>query len=199
MIPGIILAAGRSIRMGRPKALMPAGPGGTTFVRCVADALLQGGVADALVVGRPEDDALRREVETIGPPVRFVTNAHADSGQLSSVVAGLNAADRPGVNAVLITPVDVPLLRADTVRTLLTAFAASTTAIARVTYQGRHGHPVVFARSMFDALRHADPARGAKAVLHAHLDALLNVEVDDPAVLHDIDRPEDYARLWPNA
>ena len=196
MVPGIILAAGRSSRMGRPKALLPAEPGGPTFVRKIVHTLLEGGVIDALVVGRPEDEPLQREIDAIGAHVRFVVNAHADSGQLSSVLAGLNAADKPGIEGVLVTPVDVPLIRAETVRTLLTAFSSQRAPIARATHGGRHGHPVIFARAVFDELRRADPALGAKAVVRAHAQDVANVEVDDPGVLHDIDRPEDYQRLF---
>jgi molybdenum cofactor cytidylyltransferase len=195
MVPGIILAAGRSSRMGRPKALLDAEPG-TTFVRRIARTLLDGGAADALVVGRFEDEPLRREVEAIGAPVRFVVNTRADSGQLSSVIAGLNAADKPGIAGVLVTPVDVPLVRADTIRALLAAFSTRGAPIVRATCGGRHGHPVIFGRAVFDELRRADPAQGAKAVVRAHARDLVDVDVDDPGVLHDIDRPEDYESLF---
>ncbi len=65
--------------------------------------------------------------------------------------------------------------------------------VLRAVHLGRHGHPVVFKRAIFDALRHADPAVGAKAVLHAA--AVEDVEVDDPGVVDDVDTPDDYARL----
>jgi molybdenum cofactor cytidylyltransferase len=196
VIPGVILAAGQSSRMGQPKALLPAGPGGPTFVRRLSTALLEGGVADVIVVGRPDDTALEAEVESIGTGVRFVVNAHAEMGQLSSVIAGVNAADRPGVHGVLVTPVDAPLVLPGTVNALLAAFASHRAAIVRATWQGRHGHPVIFGRRVFDALRHADPAVGAKAVVHAHASDLIDLEVDDPGVLHDIDGPDDYARVF---
>jgi molybdenum cofactor cytidylyltransferase len=199
MVPGLILAAGRSSRMGQPKALLPAGPGGPTFVRQIAAVLVEGGVIDALVVGRPDDRALRAEVESIGTPVRFVVNEHADSGQLSSVIAGLNAADRPGVSGVLVTPVDVPLIQPATVQALLAAFASGPAVVVRATYRGRHGHPVIFGRAVFDDLRRADPSVGAKAVVHAHQLGLVDLDVDDPGVLHDIDEPGDYASLFNEA
>ena len=112
LIPGLILAAGRSTRMGRSKALLPVKEGGPSFVRHLTQTLLEGGVADVIVVGRPDDEPLRREIDDIA--VRFVANHDADSGQLSSVIAGLNAADRPGVGGVLVTPVDAPLVSAAT-------------------------------------------------------------------------------------
>ena len=182
--------------MGRSKALLLASTDGPTFVRHLSTNLLAGGVADVIVVGRPDDDALRAEVEGAGTGVRFVVNARAEEGQLSSAIAGLNAADRPGVHAVMVTPVDTPLIQPATVRALLTIFATRRPLIARATYLGRHGHPVIFGRGVFDALRHADPVVGAKAVLRAQAAGVVDVEVDDPGVLHHIDEPGDYARVF---
>jgi molybdenum cofactor cytidylyltransferase len=179
--------------MGRSKALLTIPSGAATFVAHLAATLLEGGAADALVVGRADDRALLDELERLPGAVRFVPNPNADTGQLSSVLAGLNAADRPGTSAILVTPVDLPLVSAATVSTLLAAFRAGSFPIARVTHGGRHGHPVVFGRSVFDALRHADAATGAKSVVRSH--PVLDVEVPDPGVLHDVDTPEDYARL----
>lgn len=194
MIPGIILAAGLSTRMGRPKALLRVA-GGASFVRHIAATLASGGVIDALVVGRPDDEALRSEVEEIGPPVRFVINERAQAGQLSSVIAGLNAADRPGVDAVLVTPVDSPLVQPSTVMRLIEVFSATHAPVIRATHHGQHGHPVIFARAVFEELRHADPRLGAKAVVRAHASDILDVDVEDPGVLRDVDSPEDYERL----
>jgi molybdenum cofactor cytidylyltransferase len=190
MVPGLILAAGASTRMGRPKALLPCGESGLPFVSSLILALREGGVAEVLVVGRPADEALRLEVENRGG--RFVENPRPADGQLSSLVAGLNAADRPGVRGLLVIPVDVPLVTGAIVATLLREFHRSAPAVVRAVHRGRHGHPVVFSRTVFDELRRADPAVGAKAVVHAHADDLQNVEVGSEAVLTDVDTPEDY-------
>jgi molybdenum cofactor cytidylyltransferase len=193
VIPGIILASGASTRMGSPKALLTM-PNGSTFVWTLVTTLIDGGVDDVFVVGRTEDRPLRDEVERL-PRSRFVENARADEGQLSSVIAGLNAADRPGVGGVLVTLVDLPLLAPATVRILIDAFTAAHVPIARTSHRGRHGHPVIFGRQVFDELRRANPAVGAKSVVRAHESSLLDVEVDDEGVLRDIDTPEDYRRL----
>ena len=150
MIPAIVLAAGLSSRMGEPKALLPVGPHrqGPSFLRQIVQRLLEGGVSDTLVVGRAGDGPLRREVDALDG-ARFVVNERADTGQLSSVLAGLNAADRPGVRAVLVTPVDVPFVHAATIRTLITVASSSDACIVRPTHAGRHGHPVIFSRAVF--------------------------------------------------
>ena len=199
VIPGVILAAGLSTRMGAPKALLRVGADGPTFVHRIATVLLEGGAADAIVVGRGDDEALRAEVERLGPPVRFVVNADAHEGQLSSVIAGLNAADHPGVSALLVTPVDLPLVVPATVRALIDAFTSTQAAVVRATHSRQHGHPVIFARAVFDELRRADRAIGAKAVVQAHAGDVIDVDVNDPGVLHDVDEPGDYEGLFNRA
>lgn len=200
MVPGLILAAGRSSRMGRPKALLPCGHGGASFLDTVVAVLAAGGLDDVVVVGKTGDGALRAEVERVGAGsaglrLRYAANPDAESGQLSSVLAGLRLADRPGVPGVLVIPVDMPLVAPATVARLLERFRAGTAPVVRPVHGGRHGHPVIFNRSVFDELRRADPSAGARAVVRAHGRAVADVEVDDPGVLQDVDTPEDYARL----
>lgn len=194
-IIGVVLAAGASVRMGRAKALLVSPDGTGTFVaRCVA-VLREGGLAEVLVVGRPGDRPLQEEVAGL-PGASFVVNDAPERGQLSSLVAGLDAAEAAGAAAVVVMPVDLPLVRPGSVRSLLSAHARRPAVIARVTHRGRHGHPVLFSRAVFDELRLADPAAGARAVLRADPSRVRNVDVDDPGVLRDVDYPADYAALF---
>ncbi len=196
MVPGLILAAGRSSRMGRSKALLQCAPDSESFVRRLARSLHDGGVQQVLIVGRPDDEALRHEVAAMPLPARFVENPGADAGQLSSILAGLEAADVPITSGLLVTPVDAPLVTPATVAALLAMFSSTGASIVRAVYRGRHGHPVVFSRDVFESLRRADPDVGAKAVLRAHADAIVNVDVDDAGVVGDVDTPEDYRALF---
>ena len=201
MVPGLILSAGRSARMGRPKALLPCGPGGDSFLGTVVATLVAGGLTDLIVVGRPHDGPLEAELarvraaSAVGIRLRYAENPGADAGQLSSILAGLRLADRPGVRGLLWIPVDMPLVAPGTVARLLEVFHASSAPIVRPAYRGAHGHPVIVARALFDELRRADPSAGARAVVHAHAGSIADVEVDDPGVVVDVDTPEDYARL----
>jgi molybdenum cofactor cytidylyltransferase len=191
MTRAIVLAAGASSRMGRPKALLPIRGG--TFVRAILAALRDGGVADAVVVIRPDHDAVAAEIAAAGFG-RAVVNPRADEGQLSSLLAGLAAIDGDDLDAALVTLVDVPLVTAATIRLLLDRAAASAAPVVRAVHGGRHGHPVIFSRRVFAALRAADPAIGAKGVVRAA--GVEDVEVADPGVLVDVDTPADYARLF---
>jgi CTP:molybdopterin cytidylyltransferase MocA len=193
MVVGILLAAGASSRMGRPKALLPIGDG--LFVTRACATLLEAGVDDLVVVAGPEHEAIADALAAAGLPARVVENRRRDEGQLSSVLVGLAVADRPGVEAVLVHLVDVPLVRAGTVRAVMDAFSSTHAPVVRPVAGGRRGHPVLFARRVFDDLRRADPAVGAKAVLRAHAAEVCDVEVDDEGACRDVDTPEDYARL----
>ena len=190
MVPGIVLAAGASSRMGRPKALLQIGD--RTFVRAVLDALRDGGLTEVVVVVRPGQAAIDDEILRAGFG-RSVENENPGRGQLSSLLTGLDSIDTPAVSAVLVTLVDIPLIAPATVRALVDRTAASRAPILRAVHRGRHGHPVVFTRAVFEALRRADPGQGAKAVLRAN--DVEDVEVDDPGVSRDVDTPEDYERM----
>ena len=191
MIPAILLAAGASTRMGQPKALLTT-TGGRTFVGAILETLRDAGLTDVVVVIRPGDTALAAEIAAAGFG-RAIVNPRAADGQLTSLLAGLDAIDGPDVPAVLVTLVDVPLVTPPTIRTLCARAAVSPATVLRAVYRGRHGHPVIFKRALFDALRAADPAVGAKAVVRAA--AIEDVEVDDPGVSEDVDTPSDYARV----
>ena len=201
MVPAIVLAAGRSSRMGRSKALLPIDGGRETFLTRILSTLRAADVDDVLVVVGHQAADVRRSVAALDYPVRVIENPRFELGQLSSLQAGLLAADRPGVRGVLVTLVDVPLVSAGTVRLVLDTYRRTpSAAVVRPAIGGRHGHPVVFDRALFDDLRAADPALGAKPVVRKHAGATINVEVRDEGACQDIDTREDYERLigeWP--
>jgi len=195
-VVGIVLAAGQSTRMGQPKALLPCPPAGRTFVTQIIHVLREGGIDTIAVIGRVNDPDLRREVASAGLPVCYVENPSPELGQLSSILVGVAFAEARQSAGILVLPVDMPLIRPETVRTALGAFAAGDEPVLRATYQGRHGHPVIFGAAVFRALRNANPEVGARAVLHQDPSRVRNLEVDDPGVLRDFDWPTDYRGLF---
>lgn len=193
VIPAIVLAAGRSSRMGRAKATLDAG-GGHTFLTRIVQTLLDAGVGDVIVVVGHEAEAIASRFSESGLPARFVVNREYDKGQLSSLLAGLDVVDRPGVAAVLVTLVDVPLVSAATVGAVIEAYRRTRAPIVRPTSGDRHGHPLLIARALFAELRAADPSAGAKPVVRAHASAAGDIAVDDEGAFIDIDTEEDYQR-----
>jgi len=181
--------------MGKPKALLPHADGVTTFVAHAIRTARAAGVENILVVARPDDRALMGEVTREDAAV--VINAEPERGQLSSLLAGLDEAVRRfDADAVIVMPVDVPMVTPEGVRRLLDRAASVTAPIVRASAGGRHGHPVIFKRGVFAELRDASPSVGAKAVVHRDPARVLDVDVGDPGVALDVDTPDDYRRAF---
>src|SRR5919204_2270932 len=164
MIPAIVLAAGKSTRMGRAKALLPLAAG-ETFLSRVVSTLRTGGVDDVVVVVGHDADAIAAAIRDLFNSVRVVVNREYEQGQLTSLVAGLRMIDRPGVLAALVTLVDVPLVSAPTVRAVIERYRRVRAPIVRPVNGGLHGHPVIIDRSLFDVLGRTDPATGARHIV----------------------------------
>ena len=194
VIPAIVLAAGRSSRMGRAKATLPL-DAGDTFLTRIVRTFLDAGVDDVVVVVGHDADAIVRSFSESGLPARFAVNRQYDRGQLSSLVAGLGVVDRPGVAAVLVTLVDVPLVSAATVRAVTECYRRTRAPVVRPTSGARHGHPLLIARSLFDALRAADPIAGAKPIVRAHASPAGDLAIADEGSFTDIDTEEEYRKV----
>ncbi len=193
VIPAVILAAGKSTRMGRPKAMLTLA--GETFLGRIVRSFQQAGVDDVVVVLGHEAVPIAERLRQDAVTARVVVNAGYESGQFSSLLAGLRAVDRPGVRGFLLTLVDVPLVAPSTVRSVLERYRETGAPVVRPVRGEAHGHPVLIDRRLFDALRAADPSAGAKPVVRAHASAEGDVAVDDEGAYLDIDTPEDYARV----
>ena len=195
VIPAVVLAAGLSTRMGgRSKARLPL-PGGGTFLSRIVSTFRAAGVDDVVVVVGHDGDAIMAAFAASARPPRFVTNPDYRGGQWTSLVAGLDVVERPGVSAALVTLVDVPLVSSATVRAVVDRYRATHASVVRPTSGTRHGHPLLLDRSLFDEIRKADPHLGAKPVVRAHASALGDFAVDDEGAFTDIDTPEEYERV----
>ena len=194
MIPGIVLAGGKSSRMGRPKALLPIGRGSDTFFDRITRTLSDAGVDDIVVVVGADADAIRVAVRPL-PGVRIIDNPDYEHGQLTSLLAGLRSLVLERATAALVTLIHVPLVTAATVRTLIAVQRERNAPLVRPVSGGRHGHPVIFGHALFGELQRADPAQGAKAVVRAHAADMIEVPIDDEGAFTDIDTREEYDRL----
>jgi len=195
MISAIVLAAGLSTRMnGAPKALLRIDDR-DTFVTRIVRTFNEAGIDDVVVVVGHEGPRVAAVVGQSDLSVRTVVNPLYAAGQFSSLLAGLDAVERADLEAVLLALVDAPLFSASTVRALVRRFADTHAPVVRAVRGDQHGHPVLIAQSLFDAVRRSNPGQGAKPVVRGHASEEGDVRVDDGGAFIDIDTPDDYARL----
>jgi molybdenum cofactor cytidylyltransferase len=194
----VLPAAGASRRMGRPKLLLPfrSGP----LVAAVVSALRAGGVDGIVLVTATGDDELRAWARQAG--VATAVNPAPERGMLSSIqdgitaLGGADALARRG-DVLLVCPADLPHLDPESVAGLLRQMAASNARLAVPVYQGRRGHPLALAPALIPEIFDLDPEIGLKQLRNRHEAELLEVPVDDPGVVWDVDTPADYERLGP--
>jgi CTP:molybdopterin cytidylyltransferase MocA len=197
VLAALVLAAGESTRMGgSPKGVLTA-PCGRSFAGRIVDVLAESGVDDLFVVTGAHHESILRAVEADAPRKlpAFVRNPNPSRGQLSSLWVGMDHAITPDVEALLVTLVDVPMITAAIVRQVIEAWRKTGAPIVRPAMGAAHGHPVLYDRSLFAALRSASLEQGAKSVVRAHESSILNVPVTDPGCLKDVDTPDDYKSL----
>ena len=191
-VTAVVLAAGESRRMGRNKLLLPWDD--TTVLGRTLANVAASNVADVLVVTGHN----RHEIESVASRQDIVTtyNQSYAQGMLSSVQTAIRSLPA-AVEAVLIMLGDQPLVPTQLIDELLQAYAASPHGLIAPIYEGRRGNPVIIDRRYFTELLALPEDSAPRALLQRHPDYLLLVEVENDAVLHDLDRPEDYERLRP--
>lgn len=189
-IHAIILAAGRGARMGGPKALLVLQ--GETFLARAARLLRRPAVERVIAVVGHDAERVAREAR-LPPGVSAIVNPRHEEGMLTSILAGLEVAEAAGADAVLVHPVDHPLVDPEAVDAVIAALARGAT-IALPGHEGRRGHPAGFARAAWPALRAASADEGARGVLARHPDWIEHVAAG-PGCLFGVNTPEDYQRL----
>ena len=187
-VAAVVLAAGRSRRMGATNKLLLPLAGRPLIAHAVA-AATGSLAAPVLVVVGHEAAAVRRALA--GHAVAFVDNPAYAAGLSTSLRAGI-AALPAGAAAAIILLGDAPRVRAPHIDRLIAAFAADPTQpICVPEFAGRRGNPVLWPRRFFPNLLTLEGDRGGRALLDSELDPVRRVVMDDPGVLFDVDTPED--------
>lgn len=179
----IVLAAGGSERMGAPKALLDFG--GASALERIVRTCREAGTATPIVVVGHDREAVGSEAERLGCLV--VDNADPDRGQTSSLQGGLGVLPEEAA-AFLVWPVDVPLVKASTLRALAEAYAGDEEehSIFLPCHTCKRGHPGFFAASLAEEFLDLPKGQPASEVIHHDLARVLEVDVDDPRVLDRI-------------
>lgn len=184
---GIVLAAGLSRRMGRPKQLLPWN--GRTLVQHVANqASLH--LTKVLVVVGHQRAAIEASLE--GCSVECVFNPAYEEGMLSSIRAGIAAAGPVGAYVLFLG--DQPNIGAAAIEAVIDGWRRSGKGLVIPTHQGKRGHPVLLAARYRAAIEALPTGQGLNVVTRGYPSDTLEIEVGQEGVLMDLDTPEDYRR-----
>lgn len=189
---GVILAAGASSRMGRDKALLPWRDG--TFLSTAILALQA--VTDLVIVVVGHNEAALTPV-IYANAAFLVVNPNPEAGQFSSMRMGLQEVLDRGRDGAIVTLVDRPAPRVETIEQLKSVFMASGDQTWAVVpeHAGKHGHPIVIGRELISSFLDAPATSTAREVEHAHQNHILYVTVDDPLVAVNVNTEEDFEKL----
>jgi len=189
MIAAVVLSAGESSRMGRPKALLPIE--GETFIGRIVASLKQTQVGKIVVVLGHNSDLLAAAIRPLA--VDILINTNYKLGQLSSLqVAVRKLLPDADCDGMLVHLVDHPYIDASLVDRMIQQFYESKKDIVVPRCRGKRGHPVLFSRALFGELLDAPMDQGAKAVVNAHGNGTLEIDTDEKGITVDIDTPELY-------
>jgi molybdenum cofactor cytidylyltransferase len=196
MIFGLLPAAGKSARMGRPKLSLPLG--GRTVLHHTIAALRQGGVELVLVVVAPHSTELATLAEAAGATCLVLRHKTPDMrATVEQGLAWLELHFQPQLSdSFLLIPADHPTLDAAVVRALLeTHVPAPPGSILVPTHAGRRGHPTLIPWEHVAGIRARPPGEGVNAYLRGQAARTIEVALASDAILCDLDTPEDYDRL----
>lgn len=191
-LPGaVLLAAGFSVRFGSIK-LKAALPDGNTILRKTFNNLLQA-TENIIVIGRMEllEQGVYDFIPATHRPFLFLCE-DARFGMGHTLACGIRHIPSMWQSAMICLG-DMPFIRQDTLTRLLSAGRSQHIVIP--TYESARGHPIIFGRHFFPELQMCQGDTGAKHVLQAHPDSIIELDTDDPGILQDIDTPQALTAL----
>ena len=190
VLAALILAAGSSTRMGNFKPLLPIA--GESVIARVIGTFRAAGIERIGVVTGHEAEKLDSVVHDLG--AILVRNVDYERGMYSSIQTGV-ASLLPTVDACFLLPVDIPLVRPETVAAVAEAFAAGRAPITSPRFNGQRGHPPLISKALFAEILAGKGEGGLRELLKKYQALAADVDVLDEGVMLDMDTPEDYAQL----
>lgn len=188
MIGAIVLAAGRSSRMGANKLI--AALEGQPIIRHIVGTLAAAGLARPMVVLGNKEDEVRRALA--GLSVDFMVAQDFEKGIGHSIRSGISATPK-NWHAVLICLGDMPKVGVATIMSML-AVAQNDRIIVPV-WQGKRGNPILWGRNFFEQLQSLEGDVGGRQILARNADRITEIAADGPGILHDIDTPNDLKSM----
>ncbi len=186
-INAIILAAGGSVRMGTGKMLLPYR--GMTIIEKVIENVLKAGIDRIIVVTGSGKEEITKVIRRL--PVEQIYNDNWKTGMLSSVKCGFRSLPET-CRAAIIFLGDQPMIDSKTIEEVTYAYRKTGKGIIMPVYNKKRGHPLLIDKKYSVELDKLNPDEGLRMLAHKFPVDVLEVETDDPAILKDIDTPEDY-------
>ena len=187
MINAIILAAGASERMGKPKPLLRFND--KTFLDQIISVLKRSDVDRITVVLGAEAETIKKSADLSG--TNIIINKDYQKGQLSSLILGIEQTPQE-TEAILICLVDNPFITEEVVNKIISKFKETNNPIIVPVFNKKRGHPTLFSRALFDALLNAPEEQGARYVIYSNEEKILELETSENGILIGIDTPDDY-------
>lgn len=189
----VVLAAGRSARMGEPKQLLRVG--GRTALDLVLESVRAAHVDEVvLVLGFAAEEIRRQVASELLADVKVVVNPRFEEGMAGSLREGLTVLSAD-VDGALIVLADQPLVRSATMERIVERFRTSGAEMVIPAYKGRRGNPVLLGRAVFAEAMALTGDTGCRAIFAQHANGIVEVDVDDAGILQDMDTLKDYERL----
>ena len=198
MISAIILAAGQSRRMGRPKLLLPWGS--TTVLEHVIAVFANAGIEDTLIVTGGAQEQMQEIILKCSEnyPVRSIYNEdYENGGMLSSIQCGLRDLTEKAFGAAMIGLGDQPQVQESSVRAVRDAFLQTGNHLVVPSFQMRRGHPWLVARPLWDQILEMGVPQTPRDFLNTHDKNIHYVDTESASVLEDLDTPEKYRASRP--
>jgi len=187
MINAIILAAGESQRMGKPKPLLKFED--KTFLEQIISVLKLSDADRVTVVLGAEAETIKKSIDLSGTNV--VINKDYQKGQLSSLIVAIK--DAPDeMEVILVCLVDNPFITREVVNEIISKFKETNKPIIVPVFNKERGHPTLFSKSLFNELLNAPEEQGARYVLYSNEEKILELETSESGILIGIDTPADY-------
>lgn len=184
----IILAAGSSRRMGSQKLLLPYGS--STMIETVVDQVQKSAIDQVLIVLGPEPEKVKKVL--VNRAVKFCLNTRHEEGMLSSVICGIRALPQEA-EAALIYLGDQPEIPPEVSNRVMEAYDDDLFGIVIPVCNHRRGHPLLVDMKYRREIEKLDLEQGLRALRHQFPEDVLEVDVDEPGILVDIDTREDYS------
>jgi len=191
-ISGILLAAGESKRMGKPKLLLNLGE--SNIINTTIEKFLKSEIFELIIVLGHEAQKIECSLSEQDKRIKFVTNENYREGMSTSIKCGVLTASKDS-EAFLIALGDQPLISPKIINRLIEKYQSSGVGIVTVMHQSLRGHPVIISKKYVQEILSLNGDIGARDLLKQHLDDTASINIESSEEFFDVDKTQDYEKL----